>query len=240
MSHSPDRKTEAKGREELFVRGDETATFFKSKVSLQRAPDSYPQARSGSDACFRRPPSPPPAPAPRPPPRIRVGKEKEAPTSAWEERGARRQPARSYLGCKACPRRGRRREAPAAAGRPRRASGRPRRRLPSRTASAAPRPAGLPPSAAPVGTALCPGASASASGVGPEPGPGVETPGAGLPGLLGLSRPGCRRAQVALDRALFLARAALPVGQTEPVNSTAQERPAPGAPRNGSRCSAES
>lgn len=237
MSHFPDRKTEAKGREELFERGGETATFFKSKVSLQRAPDSSPQALLGFPRLFSQ--SPPP-PAPLPPPRIQVGKEKEAPTSAWEERGARRQPARSYLGSKACPRRGRRREAPAAAGRPRRASGRPRRRLPSRTASAAPRPAGLPPSAAPVGTALCPGASASASGVGPGPGPGVGTPGAGLPGLLGLSRPGCRRAQVALGWALFLARAALPVGQTEPVNSTAQERPAPGAPRNGSRGSAES
>lgn len=52
--------------------------------------------------------------------------------------------------------------------------------------------------------------------------------------------PGSRRAQFALGRALFLARAALPVGQTEPVNLAAGEGLAPGAPRNSSRSSAES
>lgn len=48
------------------------------------------------------------------------------------------------------------------------------------------------------------------------------------------------RAQFAMGRALFLARAALPVGQTEPVNLAAGEGPAPRAPRNGSRSSVES
>lgn len=160
--------------------------FFKSKVSLQRAPDSYPQARSGSGCLFRQSPSSPLRRSPRPPPRIRVGKEKEAPTSAWEERGARRQPAGSYLGSKACPRRGRRR-------RPQLRQGGPGERVGGRaagsilTASAAPRPAGLPPSAAPVGTALCPGPSASALGWDPSQAPGWKLPGAGPP-LLGLSR----------------------------------------------------
>lgn len=56
--------------------------------------------------------------------------------------------ARPYLGCRACPRRARPREAPAAAGRPRRALGRPSAPRPSRPAS------DLPPSAAPVAPAL--------------------------------------------------------------------------------------
>lgn len=57
---------------------------------------------------------------------------------------------------------------------------------------------------------------------------------AGLPGssgLAGLGLPGRRpargRAQVAPGRALFLARAALPVRPTEPVDSAARARPAP-------------
>lgn len=56
--------------------------------------------------------------------------------------------ARPYLCCRACPRRVRPREAPAAAGRPRRALGRPSAQRPSRQAS------DLPPSAAPVAPAL--------------------------------------------------------------------------------------
>lgn len=140
-------------------------------------------------------------------------------TSGLEER--RRRPAvaraRPYLGCRACPRRARPREAPAAAGRPRRALGRPSAQRPSRPDSA------LPPSAAPVAPALR-----------TRPGPrGVEPcrtgapPGLFAPSRLGLPRRwrGPGREQAALGRALFLAGAALLVGQTEPVNSAVGEGP---------------
>lgn len=119
-------------------------------MSLQRAPDSPPQALLG----FRSLRSPSFGHAP--PPRTQGGEgERGASKCLGKARGAPAA-ARPYLGSKACPRRARRREAPAAAGRPKRARGRPRRGLPCRTASAAPRPAGLPPSAALVGTTLCP------------------------------------------------------------------------------------
>jgi hypothetical protein len=48
-------------------------------------------------------------------------------------------------------------------------------------------------------------------------------------------RPGLERTQVALGWALFLARAAHPVRQTEPVNTATREGPARGAPRKGER-----
>lgn len=151
-------------------------------------------------------------------------------------KGRRRRPAvaraRPYLGCRACPRRARPREAPAAAGRPRRALGRPSAQRPSLPESA------LPPSAAPVAPGL-------RTPLGPR---GVRPWRAGaLPALLvqsrlGLSRlwRGPRREQASLGRALFLAGAALLVGQTEPVNSAVGEGPVRGAPRKGSRGSAES
>lgn len=80
------------------------------------------------------------------------------------------------------------------------------------------------------------------SGVGPGPGLGLGNAGAPrAPWTVAARTPTiAARAQVVLGRALFLARAALPVGQTEPVNSAAGEGPAPGAPRNGSRSSTES
>lgn len=118
--------------------------FFKPKVSLRRAPGSPPEP--GADAWV----------LPRSPPAADLGWGRRKRRRQVPGRGrARRQPALPYLGSKACPRRARRPEAPAGAGRPRRARGRPRRPLPSRTAGAAPSPAGLPPSAAPVRTALC-------------------------------------------------------------------------------------
>lgn len=80
------------------------------------------------------------------------------------------------------------------------------------------------------------------SGVGSEPGLGLGHAGAPrAPWTVAARTPTiAARAQVVLGRALFLARAALPVGQTEPVNAAAGEGPAPGAPRNGSHSSAES
>ncbi|MEJ1275052.1 hypothetical protein NN561_005947 [Cricetulus griseus] len=149
--------------------------------------------------------------------------------------GRRREPAVAragpYLGCRACPRRVRPREAPAAAGRPRPALGRPSAQRPSRPGS------DLPPSVAPVAPALH-----------TRPGPRGKDP--GVPGLPGTPRAVPARTPKAvaqtraragrLGRALFLAGAALLVGQTEPVNSAVGDGPVRGAPRKGSRGSAES
>lgn len=98
----------------------------------------------------------PPTPTPTPLLRTWRGEGEKGPSKCPGR--ARGTPAagRPYLGSKACPRRARRREAPAGAARPRRARGRPCRRLPSRTARAAPGPADLPPFAAPVGKARRP------------------------------------------------------------------------------------
>lgn len=137
----------------LLKRGGEAATFCQTKDGFAESAWLFSPALPGFDTWVLLPSSAIHPHSRRGP---GIGKEKAATASAWEERGARPQPAWSYLGSKACPRRTRGREAPAAAGRPRQALGRPRCRLPSRTASAAPRPEGLPPSAAPVGTALCP------------------------------------------------------------------------------------
>lgn len=92
--------------------------------------------------------------------------------------GRRRRPAvaraRPYLGCRACPRRARPREAPAAAGRPRRALGRPSAQRPSLPESA------LPPSAAPV----APGLRTPLGPRGSDPGvPGLSRRSSCSPGL---------------------------------------------------------
>lgn len=154
------------------------------------------------------------------------------PRSIGRPRPAGARAKRPYLGGGASPGRARPREAPAGAARPRRAHGTPRLRLPSRPAASAPWPAALPPSAAPVGPALRPRPPPRGS----LPGPGARAGRrrAGLPGssgLAGLGLPGRRpargRAQVAPGRALFLARAALPVRPTEPVDSAARAGPAP-------------
>lgn len=142
---------------------------------MQRAPDSCPQPYAVAWGL--------PHLAPRCGPG--VGKEKEAPASAWEEQRTRPRPARPYLGSKACPRGARQQEAPEGAGRPRRALGRLRRRLPSRMASAAPRPADLPPFAATVETALCLQTRPRRWNLGQARGEGAE-----LPKLLRLSRLG--------------------------------------------------
>lgn len=151
------RKTEAKGTRTLLGHaGGKTATFPK-----------YRCVRRGRRARLRQPREdargillPPHAPCCGP----GAGKEKEAPGRAWKEREARPQPARPYLGCTARPRRARGPEAPAGAARPRPARGRPRLRPPSR-------PAALPPSAAPGGSAVCP--RKRPRGVAPGPGLGL-------------------------------------------------------------------
>lgn len=153
--------------------------FFKLKRSVQGSPGTY----------FSTSPVRMPGVSSLPRPLLRTWGwegEREAPATAWEEREARPQPAGPYLGSTACPRRARGPEAPAGAARPRPARGRPRRRLPSRTGSAAPRPAGLPPSAAPVGSALYPRKRPRGWDLGQAWGWGMR----GLPGLLGLSRLG--------------------------------------------------
>lgn len=220
--------------------GGNTATFSNSRRVCRERQALLPSPVQ-MPAVSPLPTDPPPSA--RPPLRPWGGEGEKGPSKCLGRGRGTAAAARPYLGSRACPRRARRREAPAGAGRPRRARGRPRRRLPSRTASAAPRPAGLPPSAAPVGTALCP---RTRPGMGPGPGP--ERGACGAPrapctvsGSDSQNRcPSSRRAQDALGRALFLAIAALPVGQTEPVNSAAGEGPAPGAPQNGSHSSAES
>lgn len=185
------------------------------------------------------PPPPPPLPCCGP----GVGKEKKAPASAREEPGARPRPAGLTSAAK-------RVLAERAGGRPQQGQRGPGERAGGRAAGSHPGPPGprlgprtFHPSRQPWGRR---GARRLGFRDGPWARPGVGACGAPrAPRTVGGSDspdrcPSSRRARDALGRALFLARAALPVGQTEPVNSAAGDGPAPGAPRNGSRSSAES
>lgn len=160
------------------------------------------------------------------------------PRVAW--RGGsqrRRRPAMAragpYLGCRACPRRARPQEAPAAAGRPRRALERPSAQRPSRPAW------DLPLSVAPVAPALRtrPGPRGSGPGVRALPPGALRSVPVRTPTAVARARAGSRPPRAGL---LFLVGAALPVGQTEPVNLAVEEGPVRGAPRKGSRGPAES